>query len=550
MIRRIAVAISLMLWIAGVARIADAQILHPGTSRASDALPLYLSGASVQAGMDPTLKESLAQVYDQRHLQVGAATFSTLYPATAGWLLQPYASLDWDGFSAAWRWTLLLAIASFPFLFWRMGGGSWSFVIGALIAWHPVTQECVRLGQVNMVLAVGCALAMGTSEWAGGLGLAIGSLLKLVPGALAIPLLLTRRWRPLLVMGVVGLAGLWATTGTVPLLRILEAIRETLRFQGSIDPDWLVGRTLAPSWMRWLGFVRHTPLQWITLIFVTLIPALRPSKATCTGAMALLCAWLGADAAGFHVLYIPLAYPAFLWVSVGRPLQMGVIGGIWFMLAWVEPSDVGPEPRMVLFGLLLWCWSLGRLLRDASQVKAHQWEEDWEWKQGMVTLLGVMVGSLLAHAWPTEGPVAAPLPEGQQMPEGPGFIHPQDRVPGQVRALGGGLDRPASTLAKPGTIRALQVYLLKAPVLWRGLAERYPARSSLFLARASEAPSGELRDLSGREVQAWLQAEERAVNALKAEGLDAGELPVYLEAALASGLAASDLEAHLPDASH
>jgi hypothetical protein len=229
---------------------------------------------------------------------------------------------------------------------------------------------------------------------------------------------------------------------------------------------------------------------------------------------------------------------------------MGIIAVLWYLLAWVEPSEVGPEPRMVLFGLLLWGWSLVRLLHDASQVKAHRWEEDRAWKQGMVTLLGVGVGVLLARAWPSEGPIAAPLPEGQSMPEGPGFIHPQDRVPGQIRALGSGMDRPASTLAKPGTIRALQVYLLKAPVLWRGLAEHYPARSSLFLARAAAAPSGELRDLSGREVQAWLQEEEKAIHALKAEGLDAGELPTYLEAALASGLADPGLETHLPDASH
>jgi len=89
---------------------------------------------------------------------------------------------------------------------------------------------------------------------------------------------------------------------------VIEAIRETLRFQATIDPDWLVGRDPAPEWMRLLGFVRHTPLQWITLAAVAIVPAARPSARTALAGMALLCAWLGADAAGFHVLYAPLAY--------------------------------------------------------------------------------------------------------------------------------------------------------------------------------------------------------------------------------------------------
>jgi hypothetical protein len=262
--------------------------------------------------------------------------------------------------------------------------------------------------------------------------------------------------------------------------------------------------------------------------------------------MALICAWLGADAAGFHILYIPLAFPAFLWLVVGSWRRFVLLSVAFFMAAYGRPVSVAAEPGMVLFGLCVWGVSLGQLLRDAWAVPAGSWERDRAFNQGALALLGIFCGVLLGRAWPKAGPVAAPLPEGQTMPEGAGFIHAGDRVPGQVRALGAGLDRPASTLARPGTIRDLQLYMRRSQLLWRALAVQYPARSSFFEARASDAPSAELRDLSGREVQKWLQADVVAVRQLEAEGLDLGDLPLMLEKAVASGLADSDLEERIP----
>lgn len=568
MIRPAAAVLGLLVALAGLARIAEAEIVGHSETRASDALPLYLSGAAVSAGLDPTREASLARVYDERGLSVGAATFSTLYPATAGVLMRAPAALAWGDFTTFWRWILLGAVATFGLAAGALVTGDrwgrllWGGVVTALLAWHPVTAECVRLGQVNLVLGALCAVAMagvaiegrsaartGRRAWAvdlvAGAALGLGGALKLVPGALLLPIVVTRRWRPVVGAAVVGGAALLLVLPITPLPRVIEAIRETLRFQATIDPDWLVGRDPAPEWMRLLGFVRHTPLQWITLAAVAIVPAARPSPRTALAGMALVCGWLGADAAGFHVLYAPLAYPVFL-LLLGRPAAFVLLAGTFYALS-ITPASLGPEPRMVLFGLAAWVAAAATLVHAAAAVPTGALEADGEARQAALAMAGVATGFLLVGAVPGEGPVAAPLPEGQTTPEGAGFIRPSDRVPGEVRALGGGMDRPASTLARPGTIRALQLYLRGAPVAWGRLAERYPARADLCAARAAAAPGGDLRDHSGRAIAAWLTEEQGTVARLQAEGLDLGALPTDLAAALASGLADPGLEGRIPN---
>lgn len=562
-----AAVLALALAAGGLGRIVQVEIVGNAQSRASDALPLYLSGSAVAAGLDPTSEASLAKVYDERGLSVGAATFSTLYPATAGVLMRAPAALEWSAFTTLWRWVLLGAVTLFGVAAAGFVAGDrwsrllWGGAVTAVLAWHPVTAECVRLGQANMLLGALCALAMagvatnaraalatGRRAWAVdlaiGAALGLGGALKLVPGALLLPIVATRRWRPAVGAAIVGGIALALVLPVTPLPRVVEAIRETLRFQATIDPDWLVGRDPAPEWMRYLGFVRHAPLQWMTLAAAVFVPAARPSAPTAVAGMALLTAWLGADAAGFHVLYAPLAYPVFLLLA-GRPVAFALLALAFYGLS-VWPAVLGPEPRMVLFGLLAWSVAAATLLREAAAVPIGTLEADGEARQAALAVAGVATGFLLVGAMPGDGPVAAPLPEGQTTPEGAGFIRPSDRVPGEVRALGAGLDRPASTLARAGTIRAVQLYLRRAPVAWGLLAERYPARAALCTARASAAPGGDLRDHSGRAIAGWLTEEKETIARLQAEGLDLGDLPAGLTAALASGLADPDLESRIP----
>jgi hypothetical protein len=573
---RLVAIIAVFAALAGLGRVAHTEIIGHAETRASDALPLYLSGAAVSLGLDPTREESLARVYDERDLSVGAATFSTLYPATAGVLMQPLAALDWLTFTTVWRWILLAAVASFGVsvgLAKRGWSGlAWGAGVVAVLAWHPVTAECVRLGQVNMVLGALCAAAMaalareGGSPWLAnapappgggtpsawapavpmGLALGLGGALKLVPAALILPLLASRRWRAPAIVAGLGVLALATTLPTVSLGRTIEAVLGTLKFQAAIDPDWLVGRTPAPEWMRVIGFIRHEPLQWVSLALAIGIPVLRPSRGTALAGMATITAWLGADAAGFHVLYAPLAYPVFLLLAVGTGAESRgtaprylaafvAVAAAFYALAWF-PDTLGAEPRMVLFGFVAWAAAVWRLFGEASRVDPGPLEADLEVRQAGLALAGVATGVLLVGAMPGDGPVAAPLPEGQTTPEGPGFIHANDRVPGQTRALGAGLDRPASTLARPGTIRHLQLYMRRAPVVWGELAERYPARASAMRARAEAAPSGDLRDQSGRDIAEWLAAEEAIVKQLRTEGLDLADIPVALQQALSSGL--------------
>lgn len=553
MIRKVASVLALLVALVGFARVVRDEVWTGEPNRAADALPLYLSGAAVAQGLDPTQQTSLSQVYDEREMTVAAATFSTLYPATAGSLMRWVSPLTWGSFARAWRWILLGAIAAYGLAAAiRVDGDRWARLgwggaVAAALVWHPVSPEALRLGQVNVILGALCALALAlTARQKAGAAvlLAVGALVKLVPGALAIPLLATRRWRPVGVMGVLGVLGIATVLPVVTLPRFVEAVFETLRFQSHIDPDWLVGRSPAPGWMRTLGWIRHDGLQWITLGAAALVPALRPSAGTAAAGMALLCAWLGADAAGFHVLYLPLAWPVWTWAA-GRPAHFAVVV-VGSFAATLLP-DLTPEPRMVVAGFVAWGVALAGLLQEARKVAPAPVEADPEVRQGALALAGVACGALLMGSIPGDGPLAAPLPEGQATPEGAGFIHAGDRVPGQRRSLGAGIDRPASTLARPGTIRGLQFYLRRAPGLWRELGAAYPAREAFFEARASAAPTGELRDLSGRQVRAWLVEEQAARDKLVSEGLDVGEVGRALEGALASGLADPDLEARIPE---
>ncbi len=583
---RLVAVVLVLVVLLGLGRIARDEIVAGAGTRASDALPLYLSAAAVADGNDPTREASLAAAYDAREMDVGAATFSTLYPATAGALLRPAASLTWTQFTTAWRVVMLAALAGLGVAgagFALAGGASragavaWGAGLVAALAWHPLAGEAVRLGQVNLVLAGLCALAMAWTVQGEGNGLgaggstprnapgrrvasfdtggavtagalvAVGALLKLVPGALLVPWLVTRRWRPLAAAVAVGVAGLGLASASTPPVRIVEAIGETLRFQGDIAPDWLVGTHAVSGWMRVVGFLRHGPLQGVTLALAVLVPLARPSPRTAAAAMALVCAWLGADAAGFHVLYVPLAWPVLAW-ACGRPwVFVTGVGALWIAsvpeLGGVMTS-LPAELRMVLAGGVAWALALAGMYAAAGEAPAAGWAANLArvpgFTGGAVACAGILCGLLGATAVPGEGPVAAPLSDAMRIPEGPGYIRPGARVPGggAGTALGGGLDRAASTLAKPGTIRALQLYLRRAPVLWEGLAAARPDLAESARARVRAVPSGELRDLSGREVGIFLRGERAALTTMRARGVEVGAFDADFDAAWASGLGA------------
>jgi hypothetical protein len=240
------------------------------------------------------------------------------------------------------------------------------------------------------------------------------------------------------------------------------------------------------------------------------------------------------------VLYLPLAFPAVIWVGARTPAA-GLAGALaaW-ALAW-GPEDLPLEARSVLTGMIWWGLAAGQLYADAAAAPrgrgalARAFAEP-RFAGGFTALAGVLAGGVLVGTQPGDGPRAAPLPEGAA-PEGPGFIQTGDRVPGgDTRALGEGMDRAASTLARPGTIRALQEHMITAAAAWEALAERYPAREAELRSCARAVPRGVLKEVSGTEVRAWLRSEREALQRFAAEGLEVSALRAPHEDAWTSGL--------------
>jgi hypothetical protein len=98
------------------------------------------------------------------------------------------------------------------------------------------------------------------------------------------------------------------------------------------------------------------------------------------------------------------------------------------------------------------------------------------------------------------------------------------------------MDRAASTLARPGTIRALQEHMRSAPAEWDALAGRYPARAAELRAVGRSAPRGVLKTVSGTDVRDWLREERAALERFAGEGLDVTALRAAHDAAWVSGL--------------
>lgn len=408
------------------------QVRHAGAveaTRAADALPLYLSAAVVRDGGDPTDPAALRAAHAARGMQVEVPLFSTLYPASAGVLLQPLAVRPWATFVPPWRDLLLggvllagaaagLAAARGPAAPLAAGLGAW-IAVGTF----PFVGEGLRLGQVNLAVAGAFAVAMAAASrgWMGAAGAAatLGAAVKLVPAAALWPLLAGRHVRGLVVAGVVGAAALALTFAYVPPARAIAGVLATLEFQAGVTPDWLA-RPGAPAWVRVLGALRHTPLAAWTVALAGVVGWLGRSPAAAAGGIALAAAWLGADAAGFHVLYAPLYLPALvyaaLWPLDARAprfawLLVPVAASPWLLAAWSAPG-IPVEARLVLAGLIAWAAVAVRLVAEAPPLP----------RAARLALLVVGLGGALAAARillpPPPPPPGSPppLPAGAPQP--------------------------------------------------------------------------------------------------------------------------------------
>lgn len=357
------------------------------------------------------------------------ALFSNLYPATAGVMALPLAGQPWERFVPLWR-RMLLAGA---LVAGAAGGlasarGRWAPLAGAAGAWmavalFPVTRECVVLGQVNLLIGaiLGLCMACAARGWtAPAAVLAVaGAGVKLVPCIALWPLAAARRWKALIAAGVAGSILIGVTWAFVPLPRLAAGVLATLRFQASIMPDWLGAHPAGPRILE-LGSLRHGPMALWTVALAGLCAATAGrSPAVIAAAMALGAAWLGADAAAFHVLYAPLYLPAVAFLALW-PLEPHAPAWSWGlaplaaapMVLYGSNALTPVEARMVIAGEILWLGVAARMVWEAGLSR--------RWWAGIAA--GLMV-TFAVTAWMAHRPLP-PLPPGARPLNHPGELMP------------------------------------------------------------------------------------------------------------------------------
>lgn len=404
---RLALWLAVLVVVASVAVHSGAGVWREASSfdlpQAVDALPIYLSSTVARRGGDPTRTEDLSLAFQALHMQVQPGVFSTLYPASAGVLLEPLTRRPWAEFVPIWRAILLGAAVVAGLAAGLAGvaraapgdgpgprGGIGDLARPALAAalgaayvlGFPHLGEGVGVGQMNILIAAGFALTM----WATRLGhysvaavvATLGAAVKLVPAIALWPLLCGRRWRAVGVAVVSVLAIVAWTAMFVPVGAFLQGVLTTVASKGSITPDWL-GRSPAvpPVWV--IGHLRHVALGLATVLLAggCAAAAEAPARpAVLTLGVALGAAWVGADAAGFLLLYAPL-YASAAVVLLTWPLDPDAPRWSW-LVAPLALTPWGfdalafavPEARMTLAGVVVWLGLAVRLLHAARAARS------------------------------------------------------------------------------------------------------------------------------------------------------------------------------------
>ena len=404
-------------------------------SLASDALPIYLAGAAVNDGGDPTQAHDLIMAYEHREMGTGALFFSTLYPASVGVMVAPLADRPWVKFLWLWRLLMLLGAGAAGVaggLASVRGPRAWlAAPLGGLVivsdGAFPLLSDSMGLGQANLLIAglvglVILGLSRGWAALAGGAA-ATGVALKLVPGLLFLPMVMARRWRAVVLGAITGALLLLWTLTAVSLDSAVDGVMGTIRFQQGVFPDWM-NRNPAPDWMIFIGALRGLPMGALTLGLVSLLawraddtqrrPVLAASAATAV-------AWLSAHAAAVGVFYGTLLLPALVyavlwplsekapkrsWLGLPLLLVPGLMGSSTVL-------ELAPEPRMVLTAMAVWSVCMARLLHAGGRLPGF----------GRVGVVAVAaVGVVLAGVRTIQGPNLPPLPNDgmESMPQGHG----------------------------------------------------------------------------------------------------------------------------------
>ncbi len=419
----------------GVVRWTRESVVTAGTwpaNNSADALPLYLAVQTLRGGGDPTDARAMAATYAAEHMGVPADRFSTLYPASTAVLLAPFVEPGWGAFVRRWHVVLLGASLLAGALGAMSGVAPRRWLLAAAVgAWAttvalPLTLTGARLGQINPVLAAGAGLAqlLAALGW-GGVAVAtlvLGAGIKLVPLFATWPWVLARSWRALAVGAITGILVVGATFLQLAPERVIAGLRATLAFQAATAPLVMAG--LPPNGPEWMTVVlngRHHPLALLTVGIVGLAAWRgRARRPVYVGGVALVFAWLGADAAAQHELYLLLSLASLAWAAIwplapAAPWWGGlatlVVGtgltllpGAWTpSLGGAWPKPPSPEFGAVVAGELIWLATAVRLLWEAGPLHRRDW-------------LGIGVAGILAILLAKGSPLGGVTPMGPMGP--------------------------------------------------------------------------------------------------------------------------------------
>jgi hypothetical protein len=384
-----------------------AFVLHRGSNDFHD---YWLAGRLLLEGRSPYDAHALAELASREHLSFMLGGGYS-YPLPYALAMVPFALLPFDWALVAFNSVSLVAfgltvgawlvaihgapgLGSDP----CRGLGRRRFVVALAAGAYPPVYGTVVMGQANLVLfpllAAGAALAVSGSTSArragGGALLGLAAIVKLVPGALVVPLTLGRRWG-----GAAGLvaggaaafalavaAAPWAAAGSGSLGSLMEP--DTFYTNQSINGfvtrlAWEGDRTL-PIWRG--AFDPRVAMLALTAAFGAATlgvlwwrrAALRGRRGAMLGlGFALVAATIGAPKTSFWNESLVLAAVALLLAAEAPGLTLRAFGAldrallaVWFggAVLWaavwaVEPARTGPLSWAVT---LLWSSSLFSLL--------------------------------------------------------------------------------------------------------------------------------------------------------------------------------------------
>ena len=120
-----------------------------------------------------------------------------IYPPLLAFLLAPVARLPYV--AAQWSWHVIsfLSLSFAGYLIWTHLGRTWRAFIAVAVVWAfgGAAEDSLGLGQVGCLLTLLITIAYTRTGWMRSWAIGLGVAMKLIPGVLAIVLLLQRRWR-------------------------------------------------------------------------------------------------------------------------------------------------------------------------------------------------------------------------------------------------------------------------------------------------------------------------------------------------------------------